>query len=361
MKNDQITKILIFRTDRIGDLVNTSPILKSLKNYYNKSEIHLVCSKYNSAVALNYDFIDKVLIYDINSNLLTKIKFFLKTINIKYTICVPIDGKKISKLVTLFIKAKQKYIISFKKEKKIFGIKINIFRPSLLFCKIFFDTYIICDENYNKKNVNLEFNNHYLSMYYYLFKKNNIKLISEKHVFNIEKNSSYTFKKFFMKHVNNIFINIHIDYKWDKHQIDFNKFILFLKKISSIKKVIISSGKEGSFFFDKLKNKFNSYSFDNLNSSKSISTNRNILLIENLSINLLACFLKESSLNISSHSGAIVQISAAFNVPIIDFIKKNQKNEYDRWVPPSVEYSQIFIDKLDELEASINKKNYIKS
>ena len=76
---------------------------------------------------------------------------------------------------------------------------------------------------------------------------------------------------------------------------------------------------------------------------------------------MLACFLKESSLNISSHSRATVQISAAFNVPIIDFIKKNQKNEYDRWVPPSVEYSQIFIDKLDELEASINKKNYIKS
>ena len=29
---NQITKILIFRTDRIGDLVNTSPFLKSLKN-----------------------------------------------------------------------------------------------------------------------------------------------------------------------------------------------------------------------------------------------------------------------------------------------------------------------------------------
>ena len=63
MKNNNITKILIFRTDRIGDLVNTSPILKSLKNYYNNSEIHLVCSSYNSAIALNYKFIDKE--YDI--------------------------------------------------------------------------------------------------------------------------------------------------------------------------------------------------------------------------------------------------------------------------------------------------------
>ena len=57
-------------------------------------------------------------------------------------------------------------------------------------------------------------------MYYYLFRKNNIKLISEKHAFNIDKNSSYTFKKFFMNHINNIFFIIHIDYKWDKHQIE---------------------------------------------------------------------------------------------------------------------------------------------
>ena len=103
------------------------------------------------------------------------------------------------------------------------------------------------------------------------------------------------------------------------------------------------------------------YSFDNLKSSRNISSNKNIILVENLSINLLACFLKESSLNISSHSGAAVQISAAFNVPIIDFIKKNQKNEYDRWVPPSVDYSQIFIDNQDELEVCVGKKNSTKS
>ena len=171
MENDNIIKILVFRTDRIGDLVNTSPFLKSLKNYYNNSEIHLVCSSYNSVIALNYEFIDKVFIYDKSNKFLTRMIFFFKAITRNYDICIPIDGKRISKLISLFIKAQQKYIISFKKEKNILGFNFNVFRPPLFICKLFFDTHIICDENYHKKNVNLEFNNHYLSMYYYLFKK----------------------------------------------------------------------------------------------------------------------------------------------------------------------------------------------
>ena len=63
-------KILIFWTDRVGDLINTSSFLKSLKFNYQNSEITLVCSKYNSVVANNYEFIDKVLIYDKSYNLL---------------------------------------------------------------------------------------------------------------------------------------------------------------------------------------------------------------------------------------------------------------------------------------------------
>ena len=39
--------ILIFKTDRIGDLVNISPVLYNLNKNFPKSKISLVCSKYN--------------------------------------------------------------------------------------------------------------------------------------------------------------------------------------------------------------------------------------------------------------------------------------------------------------------------
>ena len=75
---DGVTKILTFRTDRIGDLINTSSFLKSLKDYYPNSEIHLVCSKYNSQIAKNYNFIDKISIVDQQKKIFSIIKIFLE-------------------------------------------------------------------------------------------------------------------------------------------------------------------------------------------------------------------------------------------------------------------------------------------
>ena len=66
-------KILIFKSDRIGDLINISSIIKNLKHNFNNSEITLVCSKYNSEIAKYYPELSKILIFE-NSI----IKFILK-------------------------------------------------------------------------------------------------------------------------------------------------------------------------------------------------------------------------------------------------------------------------------------------
>ena len=53
-------RILIFKTDRIGDLVNISPVFDNLLKNFPNSEIFLVCSKYNSSVAKYYTFLSSV-------------------------------------------------------------------------------------------------------------------------------------------------------------------------------------------------------------------------------------------------------------------------------------------------------------
>ena len=353
---DGVIKILTFRTDRIGDLINTSPFLKSLKKYYSNSEIHLVCSKYNSQIAKNYNFIDKIFIIDKQGSFFNKVKFFFKIVFNRYDICIVIDGKTISKLISFFIRAKHKYIVCFKKEKKIFGFKKTVFRPPVFICKKFYNTHVLCDESYDKKNVNKEFSNHYLSMYYFLLKKNYIDLVPCKHEFTLEESSKTVFNFFFKKFIKSKYINFHIDYKWDSYNIDMNVFISILKEISLKNKIIISSGKEGSNFFDELKKHFFLISFQD---SDSLSVNnfssQNILLIEKLSVNLLACFLEKSLLHVSSHSGATIHISAAFNIPIIDFIKKSKATEYDRWIPNGIRYDRVFVNNLYELKDSILK------
>ena len=50
--------------------------LRSIKRYYTNSEIDLVCSKYNSDVAKNYDFINKVIIYNKKQFLVPVYYFF---------------------------------------------------------------------------------------------------------------------------------------------------------------------------------------------------------------------------------------------------------------------------------------------
>ena len=69
-------KIIIFKSDRVGDLINISPCLKIIKDEKPNSHITLVCSNYNFQVAKNYKFIDKFIILD-KKNILLESKLSL--------------------------------------------------------------------------------------------------------------------------------------------------------------------------------------------------------------------------------------------------------------------------------------------
>ena len=66
-------KILIFKSDRLGDFINISSVIKNLKINFPNAKILVFCSKYNSKIASYYKEIDKILIYEDNI-----ISFFIK-------------------------------------------------------------------------------------------------------------------------------------------------------------------------------------------------------------------------------------------------------------------------------------------
>ncbi len=56
-------KIIIFKSDMVGDLINFSPCLKIIKDNKKHSHITLVCSSYNYQIAKNYRQIDKFMLF----------------------------------------------------------------------------------------------------------------------------------------------------------------------------------------------------------------------------------------------------------------------------------------------------------
>ena len=56
--------ILIFKTDRLGDLLNISAVIYNLKLNYPKCKITLVCSNYNKSIARYYENDLNIITYD---------------------------------------------------------------------------------------------------------------------------------------------------------------------------------------------------------------------------------------------------------------------------------------------------------
>ena len=55
-------KFIIFRTDRLGDFLITTNIIKKIKETYKKSHITVVGSPLNKILLKNYKKIDKTII-----------------------------------------------------------------------------------------------------------------------------------------------------------------------------------------------------------------------------------------------------------------------------------------------------------
>ena len=79
-----MNKIIIFKSDMIGDLINFSPCLKIIKDNIKNSHITLICSDYNFQVAKNYTYIDEFIIFKRKSLFKNILKNFKKLYLNKY-------------------------------------------------------------------------------------------------------------------------------------------------------------------------------------------------------------------------------------------------------------------------------------
>lgn len=316
--------ILIFKTDKLGDLLNISPVILNLKKNFPHCNINLVCSNYNHAIATYYLKDLNIIIYK-NSFINFFFTNFRELFNVKYDLILQLDGKKHSYLSSIFIRSKYKACVRFIKNKSIFGINIPTHRPNF-FVKFFFNTIENSVENYDAYDNN---NYHYLSLYLKLLGKLNIKIFSKDHYLPYDSNQRKSkFKKpYFL---------FHIDQRWESF--DTKAYENLKNKILSLSKnnyIVISSNIGGNKVFNRL-----TYELLNV---------LNIEILYEVDLNEMLSLIYNSHTCVSSHSGLIVHIAAAFKKKIIDIVPEKIFNQLDRWIPYNINYKRYNIDDSSNL------------
>lgn len=315
-------KILIFKSDRLGDLINISSVIYNLKKNFPSSEITIVCSKYNSRIAKYYPDLQNIIIFD-KSFFKFSLKYFKKLYLTKYDLLLQLDGKKSSYFCSSIVNSNIKAGLVFIKNKNIFNSLIIVKRPNFLISKFF--TYLEpCIEDYKVLN-NKHY--HYLNLYLNILKRVNLIIYSKNHYLPYNKTNNQKFKNY---------LHVHIDERWKKFdKIFYVNFVDKINNFSITNKIIITSNFNGNNFYFNIMNKFKS--------------NNNFLFKDKVSINDLLNIIFYSQTVLSSHSGFIVHAAAAFQKNIIDLVPKNINSELDRWVPYNINYKRFNNENFSQL------------
>ena len=325
-----VNNILIFRTDRIGDLLITCPTIIAIKRYLKNPKITLICSKKNYHYARSLDLFNEIYEFP-DKGLIQKVKFIYQLKKEKPQYVFVFDGKDRSIISAALINAKYKIAISTKNNPfyKLFKIKFftddketnlnDVLQKSLNYC-----------------HINTEINN-----YDFLKKKKDNNFSSNLSVKN--------------------WLHIHLDEKWfndlyikkytNIHP-NYDGFIDFLNKIPIHNHILITTGIINFELLDELKNKY----FKKINQKIFLrkESNRLTYFIYKPTFDDLESLLRNSKILFSCH-GAITHAANSFDVKIVDIIEKSREKFYKRFTSYLKNYSATYRCNFDLLKENLLK------
>tara|TARA_Y100000991_G_scaffold57258_1_gene41944 strand:+ start:2640 stop:3683 length:1044 start_codon:yes stop_codon:yes gene_type:complete len=327
MVQNKKIKICIIRNDRMGDMILTLPIIREIKETIPNSIVTVVCSNTNCFLCEEADFIDKVLIYETQLNLIFKINFYLKFARNRYDYIFNLSQNIESFLFFLINFSKEKlsliYLSRYKNPKfsKIF---------QRIIVKILAIENIIVDRN---KFFKKEKNFHQTNLIYKLTKKKiNIRnpktfLMSPK-VNTLEKNT------------NTSRILIHLTSKWIDKKYSENSFINLIEKLQTYGKLYLTTDHSSE---EKFKTIFENYLIvSNSNFSNLSKHNNKIIILDKFNFKNWRNIILNSRLVITYECGC-VHVASMSDVPLIVVYDYDNKplminREY---APLSLKYEKV--------------------
>jgi len=326
-----MVKVLIFRTDRIGDLIVSSPAIFTISQYFKNAEITLITSSKNTLYAKNLNIFYKVIQFP-RSGLINKIKFFKEIYKNKFDYILILDGKERSILVSSLIRANKKVALTNK-------IKLYY---NLLNIKFFKD-----DE---KTNLSIIFQQ-MLDHCQIKTKIDNYNFLNQKKDNNFSRNLPIK-----------DFLQIHLDEKWIKSlyigtYTNINPkcidFVNFLESLNKVNNIIITTGLVKFNLISELKSKY----FNKISEKVYVKKyeTKSIYLVFEPSFDDLESLLRNAKILIACH-GAIIHASNSFNVKKIDILEKAKVNFYKRFTSYLKNYHVVYRDDFMRLKEDIIKQ-----
>ena len=291
-----MNKILVFRTDRIGDFLISTPIFSSLKRNFKNCKIDIVCSNLNYDYVRSFNFFNKVFLYP--DNFLNKLSFYLNLNN--YDHILVLDGKKRSIYTTIFKRSTIKTL--FTPSSSIKGL-----------FKYFFNNVYFIDYNIPKidliknflSNINCDYNSIDIN---FLLNYENVKYLKYEKL-----DSEYVILNFDEKW---IFKNYIKTYK--KIEPTLKQLINFLSILSQNNKLVIVN----SFFENPL--------LEELKINNYFQHNKNVVIKDKIDIFEFQFLIKHSNCLISCH-GAPSHIASNYDIKVIDIIDNSEINFFSSY------------------------------
>ena len=160
-------KICISRIDKIGDMILTLPVIKSVKIQNPSLEIHILASAYNAKVLKHVKYVDKVLL--VGSNTRSFIKEIRQLRKIKYDFFINFSPNIKSFILCFFSKSQKKAtLILLSRYRNNFFSKALLRIYSKIFCHF---QYVV--NRFERLNKNQEL--HQTRMMFNLIEECNIK------------------------------------------------------------------------------------------------------------------------------------------------------------------------------------------
>ena len=315
---------LFFRTDRVGDLLVSSILLKSVKRTNPNNKVFVICSELNVDFAKNLTFIDEVFV--LKKGIFNKIKLLIKINLLKIDKLLILDGKDRSILFSFFILAKKKFYILNKK-------KLSFFFKSRL------ENLIFDDENKNTKINIIKKIQHKIGISFF---SSDINIFNDEIFFhkidkkkiNILNNINYNLLHFDEKWIENLYIK-----SYKKIELNFENLNFFINSIIDKSKMnlVITSGKNSTKLLEQLKASM-TYIGESVYIKKI--NNYSLYFFEMPNFYELIEIIRKTKLCITCH-GAPTHISSSFNVKTIDIIDDSKILLYRAYSAHLNKYNEV--------------------